>query len=73
QFALKRLSQNSQHPLSKDAVWREAVSKVLGEEALNLEELAERKRRALGAEKLPMGLSDFFFNEDSPLHPDSER
>ena len=71
-YALKRLSQNSEHPLSKDAVWREAVMKVLGEEAIDLDGMAEKKRRALGSEKLPMGLGDFFFNEDSPLHPDSE-
>ncbi len=72
QYALKRLSQDKDHPLSKDVVWREAVEKVLGEEALNLDELAEKKQRALGSENLPMGLGDFFFDEDSPLHPDSD-
>ncbi len=72
QYALKRLSQDKDHPLSKDEVWREAVEKVLGEEALNLDELAEKKQRALGSENLPMGLGDFFFDEDSPLHPDSD-
>jgi hypothetical protein len=39
---------------------------------LNLDELAERKKRALGSDNLPMGLGDFFFDEDSPLHPDSD-
>ncbi len=73
QYALKRLSQNSGHPLSKDKVWREAVARVLGDEALDLDSLAEKKRRALGKEKIPLGLSDFFFDEDSPLHPDAER
>ncbi len=71
QYALKRMSQDLEHPLSKDSVWRESIEKVLGEEALDLDSLAERKRRALGSESLPMGLGDFFFNEDSPLHPDS--
>jgi MoxR-like ATPase len=69
QYAIKRLSQNSGHPLAKDSIWKEAVEKVLGEDALDLEALAEKKRRALGGERLPMGLGDFFFDEDSPLHP----
>ncbi|MEE8206565.1 MAG: AAA family ATPase [Nitrospinaceae bacterium] len=73
QYALKRMSQDKEHPLSKDEVWREAVEKVLGEEALNLDEMAEKKKRALGSDNLPMGLGDFFFDEDSPLHPDSDR
>ncbi|MFQ5449936.1 MAG: AAA family ATPase [Nitrospinaceae bacterium] len=72
QYALKRLSQEKDHPLSKDEAWREAVCKVLGEDALDLDGLAARKQRALGTEGLPMGLGDFFFNEDSPLHPDSD-
>ncbi len=72
QYALKRLSQDRDHPLSKDEAWREAVTKVLGDEAMDLDGLAAKKRRALGDERLPMGLGDFFFNEDSPLHPDSD-
>jgi MoxR-like ATPase len=72
QYAIKRLSQNPDHPLSKDTVWREAISNVLGEEALDLDSLAENKRRALGGQQLPMGLSDFFFADGSPLHPDSD-
>lgn len=73
QYALKRLSQDRDHPLSKDDVWREAVEKVLGEDALKLEELAQKKNRALGNESLPFGLGDFFFDEDNPLHPDRDR
>ncbi len=73
QYAMKRLSQDSNHPLSKDKAWKESVAKVLGEEALDLDALAQRKRRALGNERLPMGLGDFFFGEDNPLHPDSDR
>ena len=30
QYALKRLSQKSDHPISKDQVWKESISKVLG-------------------------------------------
>jgi MoxR-like ATPase len=72
QYALKRLSQDKDHPLAKDEFWREAVVRVLGEDALDLDGLASKKRRALGSDQLPMGLGDFFFNEDSPLHPDSD-
>ncbi|QPJ65954.1 MAG: AAA family ATPase [Candidatus Nitrohelix vancouverensis] len=72
QYAVKRLRQDKSHPLAKDDYWREAVSKVLGEEALDLDELASRKRRALGGERMPMGLGDFFFSGDNPLHPDSD-
>jgi MoxR-like ATPase len=73
QYAIKRIRQDKTHPLTKDSYWQEAVSKVLGEEALDLEALAEGKRHALGSERMPMGLGDFFFGEDSPLHPDSDR
>ena len=73
QYAIKRMSQDSKHPLSRDDLWQESVLKILGDDALDLDTLAERKRRALGSERLPMGLGDFFFGEDSPLHPDSEK
>ena len=70
QYALKRLSQDPTHPLSKEAVWREAIMKVLGEEALDLEGLSRRRRRTLGSQPLPQGLGDFFFEGNDPLHPD---
>jgi MoxR-like ATPase len=70
QYALKRLSQDPAHPLSKDAVWREAIMKVLGEEALDLEGLSRRRSRTLGNQPLPQGLGDFFFEGNDPLHPD---
>ncbi|MEW6543322.1 MAG: AAA family ATPase [Nitrospirota bacterium] len=70
QYALKRLAQDQTHPLAKDEAWREAVVKVLGEEALDLEGLARRRKRALGDQALPRGLGDFFFEGDDPLHPD---
>jgi MoxR-like ATPase len=69
-FALKRLSQDATHPLSKDAAWHESLQHCLGEDAVNLEALAERKRRDLGGNALPLGLGDFFFDPDDPLHPD---
>jgi MoxR-like ATPase len=69
-YALKRLAQDPEHPLSKDAAWRESLERCLGEDAVNLEALAERKSRNLGGNMLPLGLGDFFFDPDDPLHPD---
>ena len=73
QYALKRLSQEKDHPLSKDDVWNESISKVLGEDAMDLDGLAAKNSRSLQNENFPMGLGDFFFNEDNPLHPDSDK
>ena len=42
----------------------------LGEEAGDLQALAERKKRTLGGESVPLGLGDFFFNPDDPINPD---
>ena len=71
-FAMKRLAQDPQHPMSKDAAWREALQKCLGDEALDLDSLAQKKARTLGGSDVPLGLGDFFFNADDPLHPDRE-
>ena len=70
QYALKRMAQDPQHPLARDAAWREALINVLGKEALDLDALARQRSHALGGQGLPQGLGDFFFEEDSPLHPD---
>ena len=71
-YAMKRLSQDSAHPLGKDQAWREALEKCLGEDALDLESLAQRRSRTLGGDAVPLGLGDFFFAADDPLHPDLE-
>lgn len=71
-FALKRMAQDPAHPLGRDAAWQEALLCVLGEEACDLEELARRKRRALGSQHSPLGLGDLFFSPGDPLHPDAE-
>lgn len=68
-YAVKRLRQKSSHPLSQDKAWAESVLAVLGEEAQNLEELAEKRHRSAEDLYPPMGLSDFFFEEDDPLRP----
>ncbi len=69
QYALKRRAQDPDHPLAKDEAWREALIKVLGEEALDLQSLSQRRKRALGDQPLPQGIGDFFFESDDPLHP----
>ena len=69
QYALKRRAQDPDHPLAKDEAWREALIKVLGEEALDLQSLSQRRKRVLGDQPLPQGMGDFFFESDDPLHP----
>lgn len=71
-YAIKRMSQDREHPLGRDEAWREALLCVLGEEAGDLEDLARRKRRAMGGQHAPMGLGDLFFNPGDPLHPDAD-
>lgn len=71
-YAMKRIAADPQHPLSKDAAWREALQNCLGDEALDLQSLAQRKGQTLGGNAVPMGLGDFFFSPDDPLHPDYE-
>ena len=70
QYAMKRMAQDPNHPVARDAAWREALIKVLGEEALDLDVLAKRRSQALSGQGLPRGLGDFFFEDDHPLHPD---
>src|SRR6476661_348180 len=71
-YAMKRLAQDATHPLAKDAAWREAVEKCLGPDALDIEAAAQRRARTLGGDSVPLGLGDFFFDPDDPLHPDRE-
>jgi len=71
-YAIKRMMQDPKHPISRDAAWRESLLRVLGEEALDLETLARRKRTALGGQTAPLGLGDLFFSPDDPLHPDRD-
>lgn len=71
-YALKRLASKPGHPLSRDKVWREAIERCLGEEALDLQNLAQRKSSSLGGNAVPLGLGDFFFDADDPLHPDQD-
>lgn len=69
-YALKRLAQDPNHPLGKDEAWREALKNCLGEDALDLRTMADRSAHTLGGNSVPLGLGDFFFTPDDPLHPD---
>ncbi|MSR81420.1 MAG: MoxR family ATPase [Candidatus Latescibacteria bacterium] len=68
-YALKRLAQEEGHPLATDQAWKEAVERVLGPDALDLERIAQERRFALGDTPEPRGMEDFFFEEDDPLRP----
>jgi hypothetical protein len=69
-YALKQLMQNPEHPLGKDGVWQKSLVACLGDEALDLQNLSESRQQSLGGGSVPMGLADFFFSPDNPLHPD---
>ena len=58
--------------MAKDAAWRESLEACLGQDALDLEALAERQARSLGGDAVPLGLGDFFFDPTDPLHPDRQ-
>jgi len=71
-YAIKRLAQETEHPVSRDAMWREALERCLGDDALDLESLADQRNRSLGGNAVPLGLGDFFFSPEDPLHPDRD-
>ena len=69
-YAMKRLHQEKEHPVTKDQLWRESLLQCLGDEASDLQALADRQARTLGGDQVPLGLGDFFFDPNDPLHPD---
>ena len=69
-YAMKRMAQDKDHPVSKDLLWQEALMNCLGEGASDLDSLAKRRQQSLGGNSMPMGLGDFFFDPSDPLHPD---
>jgi len=69
-YALKRLAQDPQHPVAREKTWREALYRCLGDDAADLQAAADRRKRSLGRDQVPLGLGDFFHNPDDPLHPD---
>lgn len=71
-YAIKRLAQQADHPVAKDVAWREALEFCLGDDAMDLDAMAQKKQRAMGGNMMPLGLGDFFFDPNDPLHPDFE-
>ncbi len=69
-YAIKRLSQDPNHPVAMDSIWRESLEACLGEDAFDLQAAYERKMRSLDGNTLPQGLGDFFLDPDDPMHPD---
>ena len=62
---------NELRPDNWDKLFQTAIRQILGEEALDMEALAMRRKR--DGLRLPnMQLGDFFFDEDSPLNPDRD-
>jgi MoxR-like ATPase len=68
-YAIKRLALKSDHPVAKDQAWRESLEYCLGDDALDLNTLAQKVQREMGG-AMPLGLGDFFFDPNDPLHPD---
>jgi len=71
-YTLKQAFADPNHPLGRDGLWRSALEACLGDDAADLEALAQKKQQSLGGNIVPMGLGDFFFNPNNPLHPDYE-
>jgi MoxR-like ATPase len=51
-----------------EAMFERALMRILGEEALDLEKVAKRRRQA-GLSGQGLDISDFFFDDDSPINP----
>jgi len=71
-YAIKRLAQDADHPVSQDEIWKESLLNCLGDDALDLDSLAQKNQMNLGGNVVPLGLGDFFFSPEDPLHPDLE-
>jgi MoxR-like ATPase len=69
-YAMKRLAQHADHPVSKDKIWQEALEACLGDDSLDLQAAHDRRMRSLQGNALPQGLGDFFLDPDDPMHPD---
>jgi len=58
-------------PGAWEPLFQQAIRQILGEEALDLDALAEKRQRQ-GLRLPNMQLGDFFFDGDNPLNPDKE-
>ncbi len=62
---------NELKPNTWDSLFATAIRQILGDEAMHMEELAEKRKRQ-GLSLPNMQLGDFFFDEEDPLNPDHE-
>jgi MoxR-like ATPase len=62
---------NELRPAPWQKLFEQAVRQILGDEALDLDALAEKRQRQ-GFRMPNMQLGDFFFDEDNPLNPDKD-
>ncbi|MCX7726740.1 MAG: AAA family ATPase, partial [Chitinispirillaceae bacterium] len=67
-YTLKLKKQNPK--LDTSELFNKAIKQILGEEALDLENLAIKRKTAV-PDMPSMGMGDFFFSDDSDLNPDS--
>lgn len=58
-------------PAPWQTLFEKAITQILGDEALDLDALAEKRQRQ-GLRLPNMQLGDFFFDEDNPLNPDKD-
>jgi len=66
-YTLKKQKESKEKDWEK--IFNDSIKQILGEEALNLEALAQ-KRKESGQHLPKMTLGDFFFPEDNDLNPD---
>jgi hypothetical protein len=72
-YTLKKKGLDAPKDASKDdsVLFEDSIRQILGEEALDLESLAAKRRQS--GEHLPnMSLGDFFFPGDEDLNPDAD-
>lgn len=63
--------QKSNHPGNTEELFKKAISQILGEEALDLKSLAQKRKQS--GEHIPsMNLGDYFFTDDDMLNPDDD-
>jgi MoxR-like ATPase len=69
-YALKL--KESDKGANTDELFKKAVSQILGEDALDIDKLAQNRKRQ-GNDIPSMNLGDFFFSDDEDLNPDAEK
>ena len=72
-YAMKRLAQDPKHPLGQGRRLARGPGKMPRATTPSTSKpLPSARARTLGGDSVPLGLGDFFFDPDDPLHPDRE-